>query len=156
MKVYIKKSLYVVNDFEQAGILPSRKRADNPHAPGDNASGAVAPARLQNGQESHMKKSITFAAVTALAIGLAACSPKAKDESAEAANAMMSDMNATAADAINSVDAATDNAMGSIGNAADAAGNKVESAADKMKAATGAAMETAGNEVSEAGADVKK
>jgi hypothetical protein len=124
--------------------------------PGDDASGAVAPARIQTGQESHMKKLITFAAVTALAIGVAACSPKAKDESGEAANAMMSDINATAADAVNSVDAATDNAMGSIGSAADAAGNKVESAADKMKAATGAAMEKAGNEVSEAGADVKK
>ena len=64
-----------------------------------------------------MKKFAVIAAVAAAA-SLAACTPAAKNETAEAANVVASDINATAADAINSVDAATDNAMAGSTHAA--------------------------------------
>jgi predicted small lipoprotein YifL len=107
-------------------------------------------------REVHMKKTIALAAVLAASMALTACGKKAADETAEAANAVMSDVNATATDAMNTVDAATDNAMGAVANTADAAGNKIESAADKMKAATGDAMSTAGNKMEAAGDAMKK
>ncbi|MFM9977469.1 MAG: hypothetical protein ACKVOP_05400 [Sphingomonadaceae bacterium] len=106
----------------------------------------------------------TIALVTVLAAaGLAACSPAAKEESSEAANAMMSDANVTAVDAMNSVDMATDNMMAGAANTMDAAGDKMDAAAntaataaDKMKAAAGDAMSAAGNTVAETGEMMKK
>ena len=65
-----------------------------------------------------MKKIVTVAMIAAFAT-LAACTSTAKNETAEAANAIVADVNATAAAGINSIDAATDNAMDSISNAAD-------------------------------------
>lgn len=91
-----------------------------------------------------MKKIVLIAAIAAAA-SLAACSQHAKNETVEAANAVATDVNATVAAGVNSVDAATDSAMNNISNAADAATNKVESAAEKMKHATGNAMSDAGN-----------
>jgi hypothetical protein len=107
-------------------------------------------------REANMKKTIALAAVLAASMALSACGKKAADETAGAANAMMSDANATMGEAMNTVDAATDNAMGAVANTADAAGNTMGSAADKMKAATGDAMSTAGNTMEAAGDAMKK
>ena len=62
-----------------------------------------------------MKKTIALVTVLATAMSVAACSPKAQNETAEAGNAMMSDVNATAAGAVNSVDAATDKVVATGG-----------------------------------------
>jgi hypothetical protein len=119
---------------------------------------AVAPADFFE-REATMKKTIALAAVLAASMALTACGKKA-DETAGAANAMMSDANATMGEAMNTVDAATDNAMGAAGNTMDAmgntAGNAMGTAADKMKAATGDAMSTVGNKVEAAGDAMKK
>ena len=114
-----------------------------------------------------MKKTIALVTVLTVAMGLAACSPKAQNETAEAGNAVLSDVNATAAGAVDTVDAATDNAidapensMDRMGTAADNAADKAAraagTAADRMKAATGEAMTDTGNAMKAAGEDVKK
>ena len=46
------------------------------------------------------------------ALGVAACSEKAQDESAEAANAIAADADATTDKAVNDIDAASDEAFG--------------------------------------------
>ncbi len=91
-----------------------------------------------------MKKTILIATAATAALALSACSPKAQNESTQAANTMVSDMNATAADAINDVDVATGNALDSAANTMDNAGAAAGNAADKLKAAAGNAMTDAG------------
>ncbi|WP_447728708.1 hypothetical protein [Sphingomonas koreensis] len=72
-------------------------------------------------------------------LGLAACSDKAKNEAAEAANAIGADVNATMSAAEEDVKAATDSALGDAENAADSIGNTVSEGADKVGNAVEAA-----------------
>ncbi|MEO5492478.1 MAG: hypothetical protein ABIR08_00450 [Sphingomonas sp.] len=76
-------------------------------------------------------------------LGLAACSQKAQDETATAANTMSADANATMAKAANDVDAAADKAFGAAENGMDKVGNTVDRTKDK----TGAALKDVGNEI---------
>lgn len=85
-----------------------------------------------------MKKLTKVTIMAAAAIGLAACSPNAQNESAEAAEAITADANATMAEAINDTDAAADQAFGAAENAIDRAGAKIGNVAD-----------AAGNEIDE-------
>jgi len=93
-----------------------------------------------------MNKIVIVVALAAAAT-LGACTPKAQNATAEAANAVVTDVNATAAAAVNSVDAATDNAMNKISNAADVGTHKIDSAADKVTSAAGNALTDAGNSI---------
>lgn len=78
-------------------------------------------------------------ALTAIAvIGVAACSPKAQNETAEAADAITADANATMTEAVNDTEAASDQAFGAAENAIDSAGEKIGNVAD-----------AAGNEIEE-------
>jgi hypothetical protein len=81
-----------------------------------------------------MKKVAVTVAV--LALGLAACQPKAEETTAgneaNVENAASEDVNAATTDAGN----AADNALDAAGNAVDAAGNAVENAADAVGNAT--------------------
>ncbi|OQW80070.1 MAG: hypothetical protein BVN32_01755 [Proteobacteria bacterium ST_bin14] len=85
-----------------------------------------------------MKKLTNVTIMAAAAIGLAACSPNAQNESAEAAEAITADANATMSEAINDTDAAADQAFGAAENAIDRAGVKIGNVAD-----------AAGNEIDE-------
>ena len=76
-------------------------------------------------------------------LGLAACSQKAQDEAATAANTMSADANATMAKAASDVDAAADKAFGAAENSIDKAGKAADTAKDKA----GAALKDAGNEI---------
>ena len=60
---------------------------------------------------------LPLAAIAAL--GLAACSEQAKNETADPANAIAADANATMSEAAQDVEAATDSALGAAENAAD-------------------------------------
>lgn len=77
-----------------------------------------------------MKKVAVTVAV--LALGLAACQPKAEETTAgneaNVENAASEDVNAATTDAGN----AADNALDAAGNAVDAAGNAVDNAADAV------------------------
>lgn len=77
------------------------------------------------------------------ALGLAACSPKAQNETAEAANTIAADANATAAEAVEDTDAALGAAESRIDNAGAVLHDKADRAADK----TGAALKDLGNEI---------
>ncbi|MCC2979899.1 MULTISPECIES: hypothetical protein [unclassified Sphingomonas] len=101
-------------------------------------------------------KFFAIAAGLATAAALGACSPKAQNETAEAANAVGSDVSATTENAVDDVDAATDEALGSaeatLDNAgakaergADRAGNAISNSADRAADATGEALTDAGN-----------
>lgn len=84
-------------------------------------------------------KTLTILPLAILAaLGLAACSPKAQNETAEAANAIAGDANATAAKAIDDTDAALGAAASRIDNAGAVLGNKV-----------GETLKDAGNEIEE-------
>jgi hypothetical protein len=80
---------------------------------------------------------LPLAAVAAL--GLTACSDKAKNEAAEAANAIGADANATMGEAAQDVQSATESALGTAENAADSVGNTVSEGADKVGNAVEAA-----------------
>lgn len=88
-----------------------------------------------------MTKALIPLALATLA--LAACSQKAQDEAATAANTMSADANATMAKAVNDVDAAADKAFGAAENGMDKVGN----ATDDAKKKAGAALRDAGNEI---------
>lgn len=101
-------------------------------------------------------KKIAFVAASALALTLGACSQKAQDQTAAAANTM-------ATDTVNIADNAADATAAAVANVDDhaaAAANKVEAEAKtagaKMKAATGEAMTDTGNAIKAAGEDVKR
>lgn len=72
-----------------------------------------------------MKRAILPLALVA-SLGLAACSERAQNETAEAADTVAADVNATMGDAMNDVQAATDAAFGAAENGLDAAGNTIE------------------------------
>lgn len=89
-----------------------------------------------------MKRALLPVAAVA-ALGLAACSDKAQNEAAEAANAIGADANATMGEAVQDVQDATESALGTAENAADSLGNTVSEGADKV----GNAVEAAGDEL---------
>ena len=81
-----------------------------------------------------MKTITALPLAAAAALGLAACSNNAKNESAEAANAIATDVGNTVDAGVNSVD-----------NALDAAGNTMDNAAHDAANATHDAANAAGN-----------
>lgn len=80
---------------------------------------------------------LPLAAVAAL--GVAACSDNAQNETAEAGEAIGADVNATMGEAAQDVEAATDSALGSAENAADATGAAISEAASDTGNAVDAA-----------------
>jgi len=90
-------------------------------------------------------KFLAIATGLTAAVALAACSPNAQDQSAEAANAIGADVSATTGNAVDDVDAATDEALGSAEATIDNAGADLERGADDAAAATGEALTDAGN-----------
>lgn len=92
---------------------------------------------------------ITAAIPLALAatLGLAACTPAAQNETAEAVDTVAADANATTTEAIEDTDAATAQTLGEgesrLDNAAAVIGNGIDRAKDK----TGKAMEDLGNDI---------
>jgi hypothetical protein len=94
-----------------------------------------------------MKKFATLAGPALLVATLAACSPAAQNETAQAADTVSADANATFGEAINDTDAAADRAFGSaeatMDNTSAAIGNATDDAVDT----TGAALKDAGNSI---------
>ncbi|KAI1692903.1 hypothetical protein DdX_20977 [Ditylenchus destructor] len=80
---------------------------------------------------------LPLAAVAAL--GLAACSDKAKNEAAEAANAIGADVQRHHVRREQDVKAATEGALGTAENTADSIGNTISEGADKVGNAVEAA-----------------
>ncbi len=91
-----------------------------------------------------MKKLAALLALP-LAIGLAACSPKAQNETAEAADAITADANATMSEATKDVDAAGDRALGGMDNAVDTVGNTIDDATAKGKEKASQGLRDASN-----------
>ncbi len=79
-----------------------------------------------------MKRTTTIALMAMAVIGLAACSPKAQNETAEAADAISADANATMTEAVNDTEAASDKAFGATENAMDSASDKIGNVADAV------------------------
>ena len=92
-----------------------------------------------------MKTARILPLIALAALGLAACSPKAQNEVAEAANAVEADANATGAKAVDDTDAALGAAESRIDNAGAVLSNKADRVTDK----TGAALKDIGNEIEE-------
>ena len=90
-----------------------------------------------------MKKLTAPALVSAAALGLAACSQNARNETSEAANAVGTDIGNTAEAGANSVD----NALDAAGNSMDAMAANSTNATDNAANATGNALIDAGNAV---------
>jgi hypothetical protein len=81
------------------------------------------------------------------ALGLAACSPKAQNETAEAANTIAADANATMAEAVKDTDAAANQAFGAAENSMDNASAKIGKATKDAKADAAGALKDAGNDI---------
>lgn len=79
-----------------------------------------------------MKRIATTAFAVIAVLGMTACSPKAQNETAEAADAIAADANATMSEAVNDTDAASDQAFGAAENAIDSAGQKIDNVADAV------------------------
>lgn len=96
-----------------------------------------------------MRKIFALPLAAVALIAIPACSPKAQNETAEAADTVAADANATMVQAANDTEAAADRAFGSgeamIDNGAAAIGN----ATDKAKKGTGQALRDMGNEIDE-------
>lgn len=90
---------------------------------------------------------LSFVALAGLS--LAACSPEARNDSAEAADTIAADTNATMREAVDDVDAASERAFGSAESAIDNNGDAIGNAADRAADRTGEALRDAGNEISE-------
>jgi hypothetical protein len=75
-----------------------------------------------------MKKALLTATAVASLLGLAACSDKAQNEANEAAEAMAADVNVTMGEAVNDVDAASEQAFGAAENSIDSAGDAIGNA----------------------------
>ena len=82
-----------------------------------------------------------------VAICLAACSPKAQNETAEAADAITADANAAMSEAAADVDAAGDRALGGMDNATDSVGNSIDDATEKGKEKASQSLRDANNAV---------
>jgi len=103
-----------------------------------------------------MKKAFILATTAAAALGLAACSDNAQQESAEAANAIAADTEATMGEAADDLEAATDSALGSAEAGIDQAGQSIENGADATGRAIGNTTAAAGRELEEAGNDMAR
>ncbi|WP_374146480.1 hypothetical protein [Sphingomonas sp. 28-63-12] len=79
-----------------------------------------------------MRSMITMALFATAAIGLSACSPKAQNETAEAADAITADANATMMEAKNDTEAASDQAFGAAENAMDRGSEKLDNIGDAV------------------------
>ena len=91
-----------------------------------------------------MKRLMMTGLVAVTALGLAACSERAQNESAQAGNAIAADTAATTSNAVEDVDAATDRALNSAENSLDRAGATLRNSGDAAADATGNAMVRAG------------
>ena len=80
---------------------------------------------------------------------LAACSPAAQNETAQAADQMSDDANATFGEAINDTDAAADRAFGSAEATMDNSAAALSNAADDAADTTGEALKDAGNAIAD-------
>ena len=78
---------------------------------------------------------------------VAACSPKAQNEAAEAKDTISADANATAVEATNDTEAAADRAFGSGEAMIDNGAAAIDDAAHKAKKGTGQALKDVGNEI---------
>jgi len=87
----------------------------------------------ERGDETMKKTLLPLAAIAAL--GLAACSQNTQNETAQAADAIAADANATMSEAAGDVEAATDGALSSAENAADRAGAAIDRAGERADAA---------------------
>ncbi len=101
-----------------------------------------------------MKKAFILATTAAAALGLAACSENAQDQTAQAANAVASDVETTTGEAVDDLDAATDSALGSAERGLDEMGESIENGADATGRAVGNTTAAAGREMQEAGNDM--
>lgn len=90
-----------------------------------------------------MFKRLAIVPLIAIATALGACSQQAQNETAQAADTIAADANATAAKARDSTDAALGAAEARMDNVGDVIGNKIDKAGD----AAGAALKDAGNEI---------
>ncbi|GAA0667742.1 hypothetical protein GCM10009102_17280 [Sphingomonas insulae] len=97
-------------------------------------------------------KRLLFLAAVPLALGAAACSQNAQNETAEAGNAIAADTEATTRNAVSDVDAATDQAFGSAERSLDNAGERIDAAADRTGDRLDAGADRAGAAISN-GAD---
>lgn len=84
-----------------------------------------------------MKKILLVAAAAVTALSLSACHKKAQNEANEAAEAMAADVNVTMGEAVNDLDAASDQAFGAAENSIDQAGNVADRTGDKLEKAAG-------------------
>ncbi|OYY89982.1 MAG: hypothetical protein B7Y45_09685 [Sphingomonas sp. 28-66-16] len=77
-----------------------------------------------------MKKVALLSLAGVAGLSLAACSPTAKNETAEAGEAIAADANASISEAVNDVDAASDRAFGAAEATIDNAGAAIDNATD--------------------------
>ncbi|CAN5399711.1 hypothetical protein BH10PSE14_BH10PSE14_21610 [soil metagenome] len=82
-------------------------------------------------------------------VAVAGCSPKAQNETAEAADTIAADANATMVEATNDTEAAADRAFGSGEAMIDNSAAAIDNATGKAKKKTGQAMRDMGNEIEE-------
>ena len=92
-----------------------------------------------------MKRFLLSFATAAALIATAGCSSKAQNDTAEAADSIAADANATTRNAVNDVDAASDRALGAAQSSMDNMGAKLSHDADKASDATGNALVKAGD-----------
>ena len=85
----------------------------------------------------------------ALAFLAAGCSPKAQNETSEAASAISADANATMSAAARDTEDATDKALGAAEAKMDNAATALGNASDKARDKTGQALKDAGNAIEE-------
>ncbi len=95
-------------------------------------------------------RTLATATILAAATALVACSPSARNESAEAANVIGTDVSTTTRNAIDDVDAATDRALGSAERSLDNAGQDIERGADRAGAAIDNTADRARDDAGEA------
>ena len=101
-----------------------------------------------------MKTSIKASFVLAAALGLAACSDKAQNEAAEAANAIGGDVQSTIDNAAADVANVSVDAVGAAENVADATGAAAANTAAKAKDATANVLDKAGDKLKEGANEV--
>ena len=92
-----------------------------------------------------MKTARILPLIALATLGLAACSPTAQNEAAEATDAVAADANATGAEAAEDTDAALGAAESRIDNVGDVIGNTTDDVADR----TGTALNDVGNEIAD-------
>ena len=98
----------------------------------------------------------TMLAVLALTAALGACSDKAQNEAAQAANAIGSDVQSTIDNAAADVKNVTVDAVGAAENVADATGAAAANTADKAKDATANALDKASGKLKEGANEIEE